>query len=280
MKHLPKHIAAALDKGVSGLCHCWHIVRRDGRALGLTDHDSALSFDNINFEANAGMQFSALEQRLGLASHGPEARGVLSSPSLAAADLRNGVYDHADFRLFLVDWQMPENHVLLMAGQFGPVRVEGDGFAVTLRGRGQELNAITGRVYQPACDADLGDKRCQVNVNISPHQRRADIISAHGNQLVIAAGNEPTGWFRGGILRAANGVELPIRDDTLRDAERQIGFWQALPTQIKSGQQVTLIAGCDKRFETCCTKFDNAVNFQGFPTLATEAVLLSVKGGA
>jgi uncharacterized phage protein (TIGR02218 family) len=280
MKHLPKDIAAALDKGVSGLCHCWHIVRRDGQALGLTDHDTPLSFDNLDFEANAGMQFSALEQRLGLASHGPEARGVLSSPSLAAADLRNGLYDHADFRLFLVDWQMPENHLLLMAGQFGPVRVEGDGFAVTLRGQGQQLNAITGRVYQPACDADLGDKNCRVNINASPNRRRADIVSVHGNSLVIAIGNEPDGWFRGGTLHTPDGVYLPIRDDTRRDGKRMIGFWQKLSPQIKSGQQVTLTAGCDKRFETCCTKFDNAINFHGFPTLATEAVLLSVKGGA
>jgi uncharacterized phage protein (TIGR02218 family) len=26
-------------------------------------------------------------------------------------------------------------------------------------------------------------------------------------------------------------------------------------------------AGCDKRFETCRTKFANAVNFRGFPHL-------------
>src|SRR5690606_11614302 len=33
------------------------------------------------------------------------------------------------------------------------------------------------------------------------------------------------------------------------------------------GDTFTIVAGCDKRFVTCKAKFDNAVNFRGFPHL-------------
>jgi uncharacterized phage protein (TIGR02218 family) len=36
---------------------------------------------------------------------------------------------------------------------------------------------------------------------------------------------------------------------------------------VESGCRVELREGCDKRFETCVTRFNNAVNFRGEPHL-------------
>ena len=40
-----------------------------------------------------------------------------------------------------------------------------------------------------------------------------------------------------------------------------------MPRPIVVGDQVRLVAGCDKTFATCKAKFANALNFRGFPHL-------------
>jgi uncharacterized phage protein (TIGR02218 family) len=48
------------------------------------------------------------------------------------------------------------------------------------------------------------------------------------------------------------------------------------------GDRVRLTAGCDKRMETCRLKFNNFLNFQGFPDLPGEDWVMAVpkKGNA
>ena len=42
-------------------------------------------------------------------------------------------------------------------------------------------------------------------------------------------------------------------------------LWQPMAQPIAPGDTFIVTAGCDKRFATCRAKFDNAVNFRGFP---------------
>lgn len=56
----------------------------------------------------------------------------------------------------------------------------------------------------------------------------------------------------------------------------RIGWWRPEPAALAVGDDVRLIAGCDKRAENCRVKFDNLVNFQGFPDIPGEDWLMSV----
>jgi uncharacterized phage protein (TIGR02218 family) len=40
-----------------------------------------------------------------------------------------------------------------------------------------------------------------------------------------------------------------------------------VPEPLANGDLFVVTAGCDKRFETCRSKFSNTVNFRGFPHL-------------
>jgi uncharacterized phage protein (TIGR02218 family) len=44
---------------------------------------------------------------------------------------------------------------------------------------------------------------------------------------------------------------------------------------IAVGDTFTVTAGCDKRFATCVQKFDNAVNFRGFPHIPGNDFVMS-----
>ena len=44
-----------------------------------------------------------------------------------------------------------------------------------------------------------------------------------------------------------------------------IELWQAMAEPIAPGDTFAVSAGCDKRFAICRDRFNNALNFRGFP---------------
>jgi len=70
------------------------------------------------------------------------------------------------------------------------------------------------------------------------------------------------------------------RSDT--DGTRQIELWQPIRGFVEADAEIRLTAGCDKRFDTCRLKFNNLLNYQGFPDLPNEDWVMTYpsKGGA
>ena len=67
-----------------------------------------------------------------------------------------------------------------------------------------------------------------------------------------------------------------IKHDRRIDGLREIELWEPIRGAIGTGTQVRLVAGCDKRMETCRLKFNNLLNFQGFPDLPNEDWMMAV----
>jgi len=280
MRILSKPLREKLDAGVTHFCHCWRITRRDGTQIGLTDHDARLTFDRGDFLPDAGISVSAIDMHVGLNAPQPEITGALSSPHLQAGDLRRGLYDDAAFELWLVDWQSPDNRLLLLAGHFGAMRHSEGRFHVALRHASDGLRQNRGRLYQKTCDAVLGDTRCHAAIDKPPFTQSAEILSANGASLVLAeTGDRPDGWFMHGVLRNQAGKKFIIREDKKIAKRRHIALWQDVTDLIGAGDGVTLIAGCDRRLATCRDKFSNAINFQGFPDLADDGALIHIGSG-
>ena len=43
-----------LGHGITTVCHCWLVTRKDGETYGFTDHDRDLSFEGHVFKASSG----------------------------------------------------------------------------------------------------------------------------------------------------------------------------------------------------------------------------------
>ena len=86
------------------------------------------------------------------------------------------------------------------------------------------------------------------------------------------------GWFQRGRLvvlsGAARGLTGAIKRDRFSEEGRRIELWHPLGAVLAAGDLVRLEAGCDKRFETCRLKFNNVVNYQGFPDIPEEDWML------
>ncbi|MCB1485390.1 MAG: DUF2163 domain-containing protein, partial [Hyphomicrobiaceae bacterium] len=160
MKDLTPGLQAHLDSGTTTLCWCWRLTRKDGTVQGFTDHDRALSFDSTTFEASSGFTASEITDALGLSVDNLEVTGALSSASLSEEDLAAGRYDDARVEIFRVNWQNPDERVVMRTGSLGEVRRADNSFTAEVRGLAHYLQQPKGRLFQYTCDADLGDARC------------------------------------------------------------------------------------------------------------------------
>ncbi|MCC7272512.1 MAG: DUF2163 domain-containing protein [Alphaproteobacteria bacterium] len=281
MRTIPPALQTKLDSGVTTLARCWVLARRDGVVQGFTDHDRDLTVDGVTCRADAGLSASEATQQFGLAVGGAELAGALAAETLNEADLAAGRYDAAGVTLHLVDWSEPALHVLLAAGVLGEVRRAGSAFTAELRGLSHRLAETRGRLYTPACAADLGDARCGVDLGLAVYRGEGVVVSASGGASLVATGLEDftEGWFAAGRLAwqdgANAGVAVEVKSHRIVAGSVRLELWQAMPEAIAAGDAFVVTAGCDKRFATCRDRFANGVNFRGFPHMPGNDFVIS-----
>lgn len=271
MKTLPSDLQAHLNSGATTLCWCWRLTRRDGVRIGFTDHDRDLTFDGTTFEAAAGFTATDMQQSLGLSVDNLEVASALSSDRLSEQDLAAGLYDDARVELFRVNWMDPEQRVLMRVGSLGEVTRAGTHFRAEVRGLSHYLQQPRGRVFQFACDASLGDKRCRVNLSLDRYRGTGIVqeILAARNFKISGVGAFDEQWFTKGLLAFQSGenkgLRIEIRSHRRVQGDAIIELWQEPAYPVAIGDIVELVAGCDKQIVTCRDKFSNVLNFRGFP---------------
>lgn len=282
MKALGAGLAAHLASGVTTLCWCWRLTRRDGVRLGFTDHDRDLVFDGATFEAAAGFTASEMREAVGLSVDNMEVESALSSARLEEADILAGLYDDAAVEIFRVNWQNVEQRVLMRAGSLGEVRRNGIAFAAEVRGLSHYLQQPGGRLYQFGCDADLGDVRCKVDLDQSAVLGTGTVTSATTLRLLTVDGLSAfdSGWFTRGLLRFTSGANagraFEIKQHVQSGEDATIELWQEPAFAPAAGDAVTVTAGCDKQIGTCAARFANTINFRGFPHMPGNDFLTAV----
>lgn len=275
-------LQAHLQSGLTTTCRCWAIQRQDGQVYGFTDHDMELSFEGVDFKASSGLTATAIEQATGLSIDNSEAMGALSDAAVTEDDIEAGRFDGAQVRAWLVNWAAPDQRVLQFRGSIGELRRGGGAFHAELRGLTDLLNRPMGRIYQKPCTAVLGDAACKFNVKTPGYQATATIVSLTGSSVLRLKGaNAPDGaWFKRGRLDVVSGKAVglwaSIKQDRRVEGGRNITLWSGISGGLAVGDQVRLTAGCNKTIGTCRLKFNNILNFQGFPDLPGEDWVMAV----
>jgi uncharacterized phage protein (TIGR02218 family) len=271
-----------LQTGATHVCHCWSVTRRDGRVIGFTDHDRALTFEGITFSPEAGLSARALASSAGLSINNTAAIGVLSSDAITEADIAAGRYDGAEVAVWLVCWDDVAARQMRFRGQLGEITRHGGAFEAELLGLTEAINEPQGRSYLKTCSAVLGDARCQFQTNDPSYMVTIPLAAETDGQTFVLP-KLPlfnARWFEHGMFEvvsgAAHGLRGAIKSDTIVDDARQIVLWSPIAAPLVVGDTVRLTAGCDKRAATCREKFANSLNYQGFPDIPGDDWLLSV----
>lgn len=281
MRTLPPSLAARLATGATTLCWCWRLTPRSGPVLGFTDHDRDLVFDATTFEAASGFTATEIRDAVGLSVDNLEVESALVSSRLSEAALAAGDFDDAAVEIFRVDWTDPQARVLVRSGSLGEVRRTETAFTAEVRGLAHYLQQPQGRVFQHACDADLGDQRCGIDLTLPAWRATTTVtlVEAQRRLAVIGLAAHAEGLFTRGLAVFASGANAGRRFEIKRHwtvaGEHRLELWQEPVADIAVGDTLVVTAGCDKTLGTCAGRFANAVNHRGFPHMPGNDFLAS-----
>ena len=156
----------ALD--TTTLATCIQLTLENGNIFRFTDHPANIIFASNTYLSSVGHEASDPIARNTLSVDGLEMTLLIDNPGLKEVDLLAGLYDYADFILFMVDYTDPDTNgdIKIMKGKLGEVATsKGITATVELRGLTQNLQKAIGEKYSADCPVELTDARCGVNVN-------------------------------------------------------------------------------------------------------------------
>jgi uncharacterized phage protein (TIGR02218 family) len=267
MKTLPANLVAHYAQQVTTLCLIWTVTRRDGQVYRFTDADRDLVFNGATYLSTAGYSAASVRASGDFAVDSTEAQTMESASGLTAASVEAGLWDGATVRLARINYAAPaDGEEVLRVGTIGEMRLERGQISVEIRGLLQALQATTGRVILPLCDAKLGDARC--GVNLAALTVAGTVTSVVSRVRFVASGlAQAADYFSKGEVVFTSGANAGARMEVnLHQAGGDITLALPMPADILVGDAFTVSPGCRKRLDPDCkTKFNNVVNFRGFP---------------
>lgn len=267
-----------LSRELTTLAFCWRVERRDGVCLGFTSHDRDLAIGGLVYRSAPGVLPSAVSVSDDFDSSTLDVSGALTSDSIGEADLAAGRWDRASVSLFLVDWEDPGGERLALArGELGDVTVKANGFEAELRGPASLLERAVAEQTSPECRAELGDRRCRVDMAGRVRVTRVTAAPAEDLVVVAEAPGGP-GACAFGRLRWIGGANSGLESAILGSEGLELRLQEPPPFPVSAGDLVEIGEGCDKSFATCGARFANAENFRGEPHLPGMDLLTRYPG--
>ena len=265
MKTITTELQTHLQSEVTTLAYCWKLAFADSDILGFTSHDNDIVFESVTYKSRSGFTLDQYKNDLTSNKDLSEIFGIIDSDLLTETDIRSGRLDNATLEIFLVNYQSPaDGRILLKKGKVTEIKQSGDEYIIGISGLIDELNRNITEIYSPLCRARLGDSRCGVDL-IS--FTSSGSVTAVTNERIFedSAREEENGYFDKGVITFTSGSNTGFSTEVKRSEGAKITLSIPFPNQISVNDEYTIKAGCDKKFSTCISKFNNAVNFRGEP---------------
>lgn len=278
MQQLSATMLTSLAKPVTTHATCWKLTRRDSTVLGFTDHDKDVVIGAVTYRAAAGMSATAVTSSLGLRVDNLEIEGLLSDAAISESDLLSGLYDYAQIDVYLVDYtDLGHGMLHIKTGWLGEITMRAGQFIGEVRGLSNALQSTIGEVYKPTCRAAFGDMRCGfslASVTVSGVVTLAD--GRFG--FTDAARLQDDGYFDYGVMTMTSGANIGQKREVKRYQSKQFTLSEPYAQALMVGDHYSVVAGCDKRFDTCSGRFNNAKNFRGEPHVPGTDRILKTAG--
>lgn len=130
-----------------------------------------------------------------------------------------------------------------------------------------------GKTYTYSCQHRVYDARC--GLSEAGFQTTAVVSRIAGPLVTVnSTGRAAGALVAGTALNVRTGEQIPIFNNTTNTLSLVYAFADVLP-----GDTLTLTLGCDNKFATCVTRFNNVINFGGYRYMPDENPFsLSVEG--
>lgn len=264
------------DRELDTAATFWRIYRCDGVTLGFTSHNRDLFFAGITHKAAPGMVPAAIRLNADLSNDSAEVEGVLGHESISGEDLAAGLFDHAAIEVGIMDWQSLEWHTLY-SGQLGQIESDSSSFSAELRSAKLVLERDVVPRTSPTCRAAFCGPGCGLSATRFTSVRELEALDVHSNRVRFS-GLDPS-RFIDGRVRFLGGPQTGLVFSVVAETDGWLILDRPLIEGTVSGTRAEIREGCDHTFETCSTRFGNAINFRGEPFLPGNDLLARYGSG-
>lgn len=273
-------LAAHLAANVTTLAVCWKVTRVDAEVFGFTSHDRDLVIDGLTYVSALGIGRGALESGTTLQAVNTEVVGFLGADVINVDDLRAGLWDHAEVRIFDVNWaDLTMGELKQLRGWLGEFTLVGNAYTAELRGLTTAFSKSIGELVSPSCSATVGDARCTVDLTdytttgevtavTDAREFDTDLSGATVRLTPTSTGAPPAGYFDAGLITWSTGLNAGRRMEVKTSAlDGAVELQLPMVDAIAPGDTFSMSAGCAKSREVCISKYGNILFFRGFPDL-------------
>lgn len=273
MKTLDSRFTSHLALRAKSLATLWKVTRRDGVIFGFTDHSNAVTYDDgsgsLEYEAEAGFTRTAVSSNAALSVDNLDVESYVTSDKIKTADIRAGLYDRAEVVVYQVIYSEPSvTGVTLRRGTIGEIQLRDFGYIAEVRGLNQAFTITFVESYTPTCRADLGDSRC--TINLAPFTDSGTVVgsTSHRDFTATISTARATDFHSFGVVYWLTGDNSGFNMEVKKYTSPNVfELFLSMPFPIAIGDTFDVVAGCDKRRETCISKFNNILNFVGEPDI-------------
>lgn len=264
MKTMSSGLAAHLDGEVTTLACLWRLERADGWVRGFTDHDQDITYLGLDYVASTGFLPSAIKSGADLSVDNLDVDGFLDDDALKPEDLTAGRFDGARIDIMMVNWaNLAHGHVLMRRGWLGEVKRADQRFSAEVRGIANRLQQTSGKLYSRLCRTDLGSAEC--TVDLAPLTDTFTISAVASGDTFTVPTARSSGFYAFGTCTFLTGANAGAAIEILSHVGLSVTLFTPMPRPMAIGDQVRLVAGCNKTIETCHSRFANVLNFRGEP---------------
>ena len=246
------------------------ITLKNGTVYGYTDYDQNLTVDGVVYKPAPGLQ----KVKMTLAANAEVSNQEFGSAWVDAPeeDLRAGLFDDATMEVAWCSWKHPEfGRLVVFTGQLGEITWSEDGFKADIVSFMKNLAKNVGNVFTANCRHTLfstGGAGYVGKCGISP---TSYTFTGSVGTIIIPkwkfniTTSKPDGYFSNGHITFTSGLNSGLSAVIKNHSGGVIELFLPTAFVIAPGDTFNIYAGCDKTLETCKTKFNNVLNFGGFP---------------
>lgn len=264
-------------KEVRTIATCCYIMRQNGTKYYFTSHNTDLMFDGQLYIASVGQSPTAVTSSSSLDVDNVDVQLAINSDLITEQDIFAGLWSNADFELFEINYNDTSmGRRVLRTGNLGEFVVAQTSVNTELRGLMQSYQQSIGRVIGPNCDAVLGDTRCKrslVDLTFT-----GSVTNVSNNRTFTCDLVNLNTYFDFGLITWTSGLNINLRMEIKTYTVGSLLLQLNMPFAILAGDTFSVVAGCNLSKTHCKDKFNNFINFRGFPDVPSTDKVLSSPG--
>lgn len=277
MRNIGNNLKDSLNRNAINLIKCYDIELRDNKKLFFTNNQIDITYNNVVYTSSNGVDIRTIYNNINLEIDETNISGFIDSDIISEKDIITGKFDNASIEIFLLDMDTKEK-ISIFCGFIFSISYENNMFLAKVKDKKMLLEKAFSESYSPLCRCSFCDLKCNLN---KKDYTIIGVVSKVINQFEFYTSTQDiisksSDYFSNGSIKIINGKNKDMITEIKKSDGEQLILKFKFPFEINIGDKFELTVGCDKEFNTCISKFNNAINFRGEPNLPRSKKLFKI----